>query len=152
MRIHLLSRLLARVPCSLHPPHYPFWRLPNTLFLQSALQYLPDCPLPTGTSTISFYSNYTKLLAISEILIFYASTPFLTVPSVWNVLFLISVLGSFLSRFMSQLKYCLLQETFCAHNLVRILHGADTVTLLFILFLLLITSRKHHMYLLHLHH
>ena len=72
--------------------------------------------------------------------------------SVWNVLFLISVLGSFLSRFMSQLKYCLLQETFCAHNLVRILHGADTVTLLFILFLLLITSRKHHMCLLHLHH
>lgn len=60
------------------PPHSPFRPLPNTLSLPFAIHYLPECPLPSGTSTTSLYSNHTKLLAVPQTLIFYASTPLLT--------------------------------------------------------------------------
>lgn len=49
------------VRSSLHTPHYPSWPLPDTLFWPSAIHYLPNDPLPTDTSTISLYSNHTKL-------------------------------------------------------------------------------------------
>lgn len=78
---HLLSELLATVS----------W----VIFLQSILHTtspgpsLPECsyhfsyttsrrPLPTGTSTTSLSSNRTKLVAVSQTLLFHAPTALLT--------------------------------------------------------------------------
>lgn len=101
------------------------------------------CP-PSSTLVLLFPSQVPLLLYsfsfsnLKYTTFSLATVPFhLLSPSVWNVLFLIPVLASFPSRFKSQLKHHLLQETFCAYSLVRLLHSADLVTLLLILFLLL---------------
>lgn len=63
--------------------------------------------------------------------------------SAWDVLFLILILGGFLSGFESQLNCCLLQEAFPVQskgNLRRIIF-------LFISFLPLVPFGKHHVYL-----
>lgn len=73
--IWIISKsFLSNLP-SIHPPHYPMRPLSNSLFLPFIRHYLPACPIPTGTSTTSLYSNHTKLLAVSQALLFYALYP-----------------------------------------------------------------------------